>query len=169
MVSKRDVIVTAGRALISCKQVTKFLASVFENILRHSVNETAYVVARNDDDDDQRIQILSSQIRQHFKTILMKRHGRESLSNVKVLRASDVDRVSSHFPLCFSRVYSDLRRHHRLQHHARVAFTLFLKEIGLPRVEAVTFWREFYSRDATGGCTSCCHSWEQDGKKFLYR
>jgi hypothetical protein len=39
----------------------------------------------------------------------------------------------------------------------------------LPRHENVTFWSSFYSRDAANGCTSCCHSWDKDGAKFLYR
>ena len=57
--------------------------------------------------------------------------------------------------------------HHRLQHHARVAYTLFLKEIGLSRQEADKFWSHQYSKKASTH-TSCSHSWQNNGKKFGY-
>ena len=171
LVSKRLVVLKSGRATITCKKTRPFLKSVFEKVLRRSLAETRENFEKNgtvDDDDDRRIENLLRQVRSVFSSTVMKRHGEASHGSV-VLRSSDVDRVSSHFPLCFRRVHKDLVRQRRLQHHARVAYTLFLKEIGLPRHEAVTFWSGFYSRDPAKGCNSCSHSWETDEKKFTYR
>lgn len=167
MVAKRGVVVTAGKASISCRQVTTFLSTVFENVLRQSVNEAAKILS---EDLDERMEYLFREIRHAFHSHVMKRHiGASLLGSATTFRADDVSKLSAHFPLCFRRVYGQLVREHRLQHHARVAFTLFLKEIGLPRHEAVTFWSSFYSRDAAQSCTSCCHSWDKDERKFLYR
>lgn len=60
-----------------------------------------------------------------------------------------------------------LRSKHRLGHHARFQYSLFLKECGMSMEDAISYWREEYSRPHTceAGCT---HSWQKDEKKYLY-
>ena len=62
---------------------------------------------------------------------------------MKCLQQKPLDRA--HFMLTIQR----LTRLHRLGHHARVAYTLFLKEIGLSYEEALKFWAHHYSRAST--------------------
>lgn len=172
LVSKREVIITSGQAKISCKQVRTYLVSLFRSVLSESLYEGAKTNLdrkdfADDDEEDHRLRNLLLNIRHVYQNTIMKRHI--SSRGGYVLRACDVEKVTNHFPICFRHVHRSLVRHNRLQHHARVAYTLFLKEIGLPRDEAVTFWSHFYRRDATKGCTSCSHSWDRNGKKFEYR
>ncbi|KAI8494084.1 hypothetical protein Bbelb_284310, partial [Branchiostoma belcheri] len=45
-------------------------------------------------------------------------------------------------------------------------YTLFLKEVGLPVQEALSFWKQEYSRPGCGeGCT---HHWDRDGRRYTY-
>jgi hypothetical protein len=95
MVSKRDVVVTSGRAGISCRRLKQFLASVFESILRHSMLETGRLADRRDDgEDDQRLDLLLGQIRHAFRSTVMKRRGAASRSNVAPLRCRFYLRIS---------------------------------------------------------------------------
>ena len=171
MVSRRQVILTSGLAQISCRKARPFLTSVFTNVLSQSVIETRHNRDRNDfgnNDCDQRLVLLLRQIRRAYLPSVMKGHREASHGSVTI-RAREVETMTKHFPLCFRRVHRNLVEQHRLQHHARVAYTLYLKEIGLPCDEAVTFWSHYYKRDAAKGCTSCCHSWDTNAKKFSYR
>ena len=171
LVSRRQVIITSGLAQISCRKARSFLTSVFTNVLSQSVIETRQNQEKNyygHNEDDQRLVNLLRQIRRVYLTSVMKGHREVSHGRVTI-RARQVEAMTKHFPLCFRRVHHDLVRQHRLQHHARVAYTLYLKEIGLPCDEAVTFWSHYYKRDAAKGCTSCTHSWDSNSKKFSYR
>ena len=60
-----------------------------------------------------------------------------------------------------------LREKHRLSHHARFYYSLFLKECGMKMDDAIVYWRQEYSKPHT--CQSgCTHSWQTDERKFLY-
>ncbi|XP_071549404.1 uncharacterized protein [Panulirus ornatus] len=55
----------------------------------------------------------------------------------------------------------------RLRHHARIRYTLFLKDIGLPVMENLALWESFYSKAHRG--TGCSHSWEGcDRSRYTY-
>lgn len=37
----------------------------------------------------------------------------------------------------------------------------------MPLMESIEFWSKEYAQ-STGSCTSCSHSWQKDGKKYVY-
>ena len=91
-----------------------------------------------------------------------------------ILKAQDIETISQDFPLCFRRVHQNLKTNHRVGHHARIAYTLFLKEIGLSLEESVQFWSHYYSKDSKSHASreykqpQCSHSWQKNHKKFEY-
>jgi len=43
----------------------------------------------------------------------------------------------------------------------------FSKDIGMPLTESINFWSKEYAQ-STDNCTSCSHSWQKDGRKYVY-
>jgi len=117
------------------------------------------------EEDDQRLMVLIKRI----KNQLGGQNRPPSL--IGALKAHEVDKASDHFPPCFTRTHRTLRTHNRLGHHARIAYTLFLKEIGLPLEEALKFWSLHYSKvpeTSHHNGQKCAHSWQENSKKFEY-
>lgn len=165
MVAKRQVVLHEGLAVIKCGQIRTFLSCVFSNLLLNSLRQMALKPDKYaTEEDDNRMTVLISRARKQFTSVMKVNN---STSEVKMnLTAAQVDVASKYFPLCFHHVHKQLKRHKRLGHHARVAYTLFLKEIGLPKEEAVKFWSEHYSQNRSD--CSCDHTWKEHSKKFLY-
>lgn len=164
MVGKRLVELSNGQAVIKCSNANIFLECVFENMLQKAVhNMTKTPLAYGADEDDIRLKILISRIQKQVSPA-SNCIGRSQ----RRIFAEEVDALSRHFPLCFTHVHSQLKAHHRLGHHARIAYSLFLKELGMPMDEAIKFWSHHYSKHKHGGEKSCTHSWQDDHKKFEY-
>ncbi|KAL7754192.1 DNA primase subunit pri2 [Sorochytrium milnesiophthora] len=60
--------------------------------------------------------------------------------------ASDIEKLSVHFPLCMRHLYGRLKSDAHLRHGGRMQFGLFLKGVGLPIEEALQFWRQSFHR-----------------------
>ena len=163
LVSERLTVLTNGMANITKANVLPFLAIVFKNILLSSLDTFRM-------HEDQRYQAMRSEILSVF--------GREIVANDPAidfnspfpadLKAIQVQSQSADFPPCFAHVHQKLVRFHRLKHHARVGYTLFLKEIGLSQEEAARFWSWHYSRSGSVQDSGCCHSWQADQRRYLY-
>ncbi|XP_043286516.1 DNA primase large subunit-like isoform X2 [Venturia canescens] len=83
------------------------------------------------------------------------------------ITAKNINEESRNFPPCMQNLHSVLRNKHRLSHHARFQYSLFLKECGMQMEDAIHYWREEYLKPHTceAGCT---HSWQKDERKYLY-
>ena len=160
LIPRRIFALKKGRILIKPEnqgQTMAILSSIYSFLLRTSMTGI------DPDSLGERFRRISDQIltRTEWKT-----KKSNSLTPV-FLTADDIEGVSRHFPPCFRRIHRRLRIDNRLNHHARIGYTLFLKEIGLNSWEdSVRFWSEFYSKP--GGSTTCEHDWGQNGKRFTY-
>ncbi len=168
LVSRRQVNLKNGLAEIGQHNANKFLICIFQNLLETAVkspNCQNLAELQNPsygfEEDDQRIANLMQRLKCRLIGV------QSNLESSQEISANDVDIESKHFPPCFQRVHSLLQKHHRLGHHARVAYTLFLKEIGLPFDESLKFWSGHYSK-LTSANHKCSHSWQNDAKKFEY-
>ena len=125
---------------------------------------TAMPLTYGAEEDDQRLIVLIKRI----KSQLDCQNRTPNLTGT--LKASGIDQASTCFPPCFARTHQTLRTHNRLGHHARIAYTLFLKEIGLPLEEALKFWSLHYSKvpEISHHEHKCAHSWQENSKKFEY-
>lgn len=50
------------------------------------------------------------------------------------------------FPLCMRQLHGKLRQDHKLKHHGRLQYVLFLKGIGVTMEDVMTMWREEWAR-----------------------
>ena len=163
LVSKRQVDLEMGQAKINCENVIPFLHCIFSYLLKigvHKMSETCLY----GDEDDKRILILIERI----KGFISVPYNIQD-SNSETIKAIDIEHISSqNFPLCMQKANQHLKKHNRLGHHARIAYTLFLKEIGLSLEESLKFWSAYYSKNIKNQDTKCTHSWQENHKKFDY-
>ena len=145
LVAKRLVALDGGQAVIDSAAVKPFLTCVHQHFLAASLRSMA-AAGKEMLTDDPRLQELITSITTEFRE--MNPDEMRAIENPPLL-ASEVQSASAHFPPCFKAQHQKLVRMHRLGHHARVAYTLFLKEIGLGHAEALKFWSHHYSRAST--------------------
>ena len=161
LVAKRKVILQNGQALIKGENVKEFLSCVFSSMLRSSIKQmTSTRISYGFEEDDDRMLKLVQRIQCQIVTV-------HEYPETKTIKFENINEVSKHFPPCFAHVHQKLQTSHRLGHHARVAYTLFLKDIGLPLEESLKFWSHFYSKNSYNH-QKCTHSWQENSKKFEY-
>ncbi len=165
LVRTRRVEIVAGRARItSGDPVLECMEDLFDFLLRDSISNHATTAPGKTSTTDNITEVLCDIVLNRFDRSL----SQVSSCGEKIL-ASEVDNLSRSrlFPPCFSALQARLKVEARLQHSARIAYTLFLKEIGLPHEEAISFWTHHYSRRPTSG-SACCHEWQTDRRRFEY-
>ncbi|XP_050419505.1 uncharacterized protein LOC126832682 [Patella vulgata] len=160
LVAKRQVSLKDGMALVPFLKLLDFLKEILSSLLTAGIKK-----ARCQSNTDVRIKILSRQIMKRFKNQV---HSFSSNLNYKMtLLHNEVDYSVKSFPPCMIHLHSVLRERHRLSHHARIQYSLFLKEMGLPVHEAIVFWRSEYSQSAPPG-VDWGHNWKADGERYIY-
>ncbi|XP_050349162.1 DNA primase large subunit-like [Nymphalis io] len=154
-IAKRQVEVQNGIAYIPCSKWKIYLILLFKDNLRNRLAKTNLHSLQN----DPRIADIVRLVRKEILTL--------NKPNNNILRSNEVDDFSKLFPPCMLNLHQNLRNKHRLSHNQRFSYSLFLKDIGMPVDEAVTFWRIEYEQ-VPNGKHKCCHSWKNDEKKFIY-
>ena len=81
---------------------------------------------------------------------------------------------SPSFPLCMSNLYTGLKQEHHLKHGGRMQLGLFLKDIGLSLNDALTFWKQSFSRRTPADkfekeyAYNIRHNYGKEGKRQNY-
>lgn len=154
-VANRQVELRNGVAFIPCGKWKQYLAMLFRNNLRLRIKKTDLAELKS----DPRVMDLLVKIKSEFFPCVIK--------SSKTLLSREINSVSKWFPPCMLNLHQNLRNKHRLSHTQRFHYSLFLKDIGLPIEEAITFWQLEYIQNPNGS-HACCHNWEKDEKKYLY-
>ncbi|XP_065175230.1 uncharacterized protein LOC135805155 [Sycon ciliatum] len=181
LVATRSVEICDGKARVKCTYLGQLLQNAFfEEVWNSRVGcHSAYAIAVNDPRLRQLFLHLQDTVRRRF---IGDRHHRSSSESGELagsmggvtrapLHPSLVDGLSAFFPPCMRHMHRTLRKRHRLDHHARVQYSLYLKRIGLGAEDALQFWREEYSKTPAcchGKTTGCTHSWHTDGRRYTY-
>ena len=156
LVRTRNVELSEGLALIPASKVKTVLRELYIEILSESLKRSK---STQYEEDDRRVDNLLKSVAQVFDHSVLTKSRSPTQVNVPPMKWKDVaSSARLNFPPCFANLQTKLESRHRLGHHARVAYTLFLKEIGLGFEEAVKFWEHHYS--APGKDCSCSHSWQ---------
>ncbi|CAH0723962.1 unnamed protein product, partial [Brenthis ino] len=154
-IADRQVELKQGLALIPCSKWKNYLISLFKTNLKNRVCYTNLDTLRH----DPRIIDLLHKVRKSM--ILQKTY------NINILMSYEVDNASKLFPPCMLNLHQHLRQKHRLSHDQRFCYSLFLKDVGMPVNQAISFWKAEYEKSPNGK-HNCCHNWERDEKRFMY-
>ncbi|CAH2085807.1 unnamed protein product [Euphydryas editha] len=154
-IAQRKVPLQNGVAYIPCSKWKMYLTILFTDNLRHRLRTNLGNL-----ENDPRITDLKNLVSKEIPRI----NNQWTINNV---RSNDVDNLCKLFPPCMHNLHRTLRNKHRLSHNQRFSYSLFLKDIGMPVDEALTFWRTEYEQTPNGN-HQCCHNWQNDEKKFVY-
>lgn len=166
LVKERHVAVIAGEVEIHCQLLLQLLCSVFKVTLEFGIKQLFHCRAQDLLINDSRM----NQMKKSLYSLYKKQEGGGYVGLTShSLSYRDVEGQVPYFPLCMQELHKILSSTKRLRHHARIRYTLFLKDIGLPVMENIALWENFYSKAHTGTSTGCSHSWEGcDRNRYTY-
>ncbi|XP_078041080.1 uncharacterized protein LOC144472165 [Augochlora pura] len=157
LVRNRKIELRNGYAIIDCSKFMEVLSSLFITYLRKEVACIKLKVQQTISQDN-RLDYLHQKIHNH----LFKRSGVYGSITV-----DNIDTEMTKFPLCMQNLHRKLRNTHRLGHYARLHYSLFLKDGGMQIEDAISYWKEEYSKPHS--CSSTCsHQWQSSERKFVY-
>ncbi|XP_053656083.2 uncharacterized protein [Cherax quadricarinatus] len=165
LVKERSVAVNASEVVITCQTLLLLLYEIFKTTLEFGIKQLSLCGAE-DLVSDTRIR----QVKKNIIRVFIKHQGGSHLIlSSKRLCHTDIENEVPYFPLCMQELHKILSSTSRLRHHARIRYTLFLKDIGLPVMENIAFWENFYCKPHLGHSAGCCHTWEgNDRKRYTY-
>ncbi|KNE56510.1 hypothetical protein AMAG_02312 [Allomyces macrogynus ATCC 38327] len=151
LVGKRKCYVKGGYAYLVGKDHLALVVNEFRTHLVAQMQLTSRFLPRMD--EDERLEpVLSNMSKQYL--------GKDESSHVAGrISANDVDKLSLHFPPCMRHMHTHLKQQGHLKYHGREQYGLFLKWLGLPVEEALTFWRRMF-RHTTD---------DKFGKEYAYK
>ena len=165
LVRSRQVHLRSGKAILTSDNVRKFLEDVFKTLVEHSVEQA---VPHDDQDVAEFADAVLKIYEKDFEVTLPSSSSSSSCtSSSRVLKACQVEFASEGFPPCMRYLQRRLFASNRLRHGARVAYTLFLKDVGVSSEESVAFWSGHYSKEAGPG-SGCGHSWARNRRRYEY-
>ena len=159
LVKLRKVELQKGEAFIYCSQWEETLVSLFQTFTRNRVYDDSLQIKNLDAVSDPRLISLNMRIQNSLLT--------KGLNPKNVLTYENINSKATQFPLCMRNLHNILRERHRLTHHARFYYTLFLKECGMKIEDVILYWKNEYSKPHPCGSV-CTHNWQKDERKFVY-
>ncbi|KAI4160620.1 MAG: hypothetical protein LQ342_005553 [Letrouitia transgressa] len=142
LVENRRVLLRAGKAYVPVKDQMSLVLAGFRDRLEKGLELTARALPRLDEDD--RLTPILNHLSKNFATPDAGLADSDTALSDASIRASSIDAVSQHFPLCMRNLHMTLRKNSHLKHFGRFQYTLFLKGIGLSMDECLTFWRHSF-------------------------
>ncbi|KAF3161441.1 hypothetical protein TWF225_002898 [Orbilia oligospora] len=144
LVEGRKVFLRRGYAYVPNSMLLSLVMAEFSKRLDESLIKTARYLPHLDE-DDRLIPILNHLSKGFTAPEYTSSTSLASLSG-EAITASQIDNLSSHFPLCMKNLHTSLRRDKHLRHFGRLQYGLFLKGLGLSIDEALIFWRQSFSK-----------------------
>ena len=167
LVRRRSVELQEGMAIITTPlQLKLCLRQLFEQALLFSIDQSD-VSDYGHQEDDRRMDGVLKAATRHFDHSVLTRSS-SVRARLPPLAWDQVHNMSAKFPPCFAALHARLECRRRVGHHARVAYTLFLKEIGMGFDQAVAFWEHHYSKPHSSTSSRCSHSWQVDQSRYVY-
>lgn len=162
LIRDRSVPLEDGFALVPCSMWNFLLVELFRHHYEFGLTMISNTILPYLS-SDVRWTIAFSQLSNTYDSFKQ----RKPLTSQIRLSARHVDYEKIYFPPCMAHLLKMLRTQHRLSHHWRYNFSLFLKDIGLSVDESIEFWKAEYSKSCKVG-SSCTHSWQANHRKYMY-
>ncbi|XP_053372664.1 uncharacterized protein LOC123561011 [Mercenaria mercenaria] len=176
-VATRQTVLKNGIAHVPVCRLRETVTSLFKELLQNGIKQAADIFHT----DERRIKILFKTLKvctiiecyciaSVANIVMFYEHYRDQYPGCDMrhdLCHTEVDGVAHMFPPCMSHLHRSLRMSHRLKHHSRIQYSLFLKEAGLSVHEALMFWRKEYSQSPSNN-DGCCHTWSKDEGRYTY-
>ncbi|KAK9318266.1 eukaryotic and archaeal DNA primase, large subunit-domain-containing protein [Lipomyces starkeyi] len=156
LIESRKVFIKGGVAYVPASQQLSLILTEFSEKLERALEITARALPRLDEDD--RLLPILGHLSKGFVAPEYIPDSSTTAPGHGVVRASQIDSLVTHFPVCMRTLHTALRRDCHLRYFGRQQYGLFLKGIGLSVEEALVFWRTSFSK-----CTD-----EKFNKEYRY-
>ncbi|KAI9655470.1 MAG: hypothetical protein M1831_004887 [Alyxoria varia] len=153
LVEGRKVLLRKGEAYVPAREQASMVFAEFSRKLEEGLELTSRALPRLDEDD--RLAPILTHLSQSFISPLSSYDDSDPSNTAlgSTPTASSIDNLALHFPLCMSHLHSNLRQNGHLKHFSRLQYTLFLKGLGLPLDQALSFWRNSFVLNPRSGIT----------------
>ncbi|XP_054283942.1 DNA primase large subunit-like [Macrosteles quadrilineatus] len=172
LVRSRKVFLHLGYAYITNNEIISVILTMVRNRLSNELSRTARLLPSMEatgEDQDRIFRYLKSlphaYIGEDYST-------RKSGDKVPIECIDSLARQS--FPLCMRQLHYRLRQDHKLRHHGRLQYAMFLKGIGVTLEDITTMWREEWAKvepekfEKGGVAYLLRHSYGKEGKRTNY-
>ncbi|CAO3590558.1 unnamed protein product [Absidia cylindrospora] len=141
LIQQRAVYINKGKAYVPKENQLSLVLWEFKSRLSKMIQATAKSISRKLEEDSRLKPILSNIEKQYDGRMYT-----NALGSGGDLKATDVDvMVKQHAPLCMQTLHNALRQNKHLKYGGRMQYGLFLKGIGLPIKEALSFWQSAFT------------------------
>ncbi|KNA15433.1 hypothetical protein SOVF_098300 [Spinacia oleracea] len=143
LVAGRKVYVHKGHAYVAMNQVVSLVVTQFRSNLSKALILTnrKWTSMISDKEKNRLTPIVEALSTSYLGPDYSEAKGFGEIS------LKDLDRVAnSSFPLCMRHLFDKLKEDHHLKHGGRMQLGLFLKGVGLPLDDALTFWKSEFSK-----------------------
>ncbi|PVU99464.1 hypothetical protein BB559_000708 [Furculomyces boomerangus] len=167
LVYKRKVVLIAGKAYVPRSEITSLLVEEYRTRLNDSTIVCGRALPRLEG-DDRLLPVLQNMSAQYAVTEY------QSSGAAGEINHTDIDKLSKYFPPCMLNLHTKLRENSHLRHGGRMQYGLFIKGIGLKLPEALTFWRQAFSKTVSEDkfnkeyAYNIRHSFGLEGKRQNY-
>ncbi|PSK57834.1 hypothetical protein B9Z65_9036 [Elsinoe australis] len=143
LVESRRCLLKAGTAYVHIREQLGMVVAEFGRRLDSGLELASRALPRMDEDN--RLAPILTHLSKSFTTPdAAYSEGAGSISDTTAITASQIDKLSSFFPLCMQNLHKELRRNNHLKHYGRLQLTLFLKGCGMDMNECIVFWRQAF-------------------------
>ncbi|CAK9300946.1 unnamed protein product [Gordionus sp. m RMFG-2023] len=181
LVAKKKLGLSHGQAMVTFKWLKTFMTHTFQHLLdvSRSYYKNFMIALINKDKRFERMHTFAKNVLEKECRIKVSSPVSPKSKDSRYIKSEEIDRLSKYFPPCMEYLHLKLRFIHRLDHHSRIRYSLFLKSAGLPFSEALDFWRNEYSKTRQSSASHSCHcnhTWtssseydsKNDDKRYTY-
>jgi DNA primase large subunit len=172
LIATRQCFVKAGFAYVPMRRIVNIIAAKFRIALSKSLAQASRVFSTVVADFTPIAPLLNSMNSQYT--------GKEYNDNAQTmggeyeLTSQNIDEYSSSMPLCMRNLHNGLQDDHKLKHHGRLQYGLFLKGAGMTMEESLVFFQREFTKIMTSEkfqkeyTYNIRHMYGKEGKRTNY-
>ena len=173
LIATRQCFVKAGFAYVPMRRIVTIITSKFRIALSKSLAQASRVFASVIQDFTPVAPLLNSINSQYTgKEYNNDSHG--TMGGDYELTAQNIDQYSKSMPLCMQTLHKGLTDDHKLKHHGRLQYGLFLKGAGMSMEESLVFFQREFTKIMTSEkfqkeyTYNIRHMYGKEGKRTNY-
>lgn len=173
LIASRQCFVKKGFAYVPMSKIVTIILQKFRSSLSKSLAQASRVFASVTSDFEQ-ISPLLNTMNAQYTGKEYKEDSATDMGGEYSLTSDNVDDYSSNMPLCMRTLHTGLKQDHKLKHHGRLQYGLFLKAAGMSMEESLRFFQKEFTKIMTAEkfqkeyTYNIRHMYGKEGKRTNY-
>ena len=172
LIANRQCFVKAGFAYVPMRKIVTIITAKFRISLSKSLAQASRVFSTVTADFAPIAPLLNSMHSQY--TGKEYNTDTQGIGGDYELTSNNIDEYSKSMPLCMQTLHQGLKNDHKLKHHGRLQYGLFLKGAGMSMEESLVFFQKEFTRIMTAEkfqkeyTYNIRHMYGKEGKRTNY-